>query len=47
MKYVVTFKKEVEADNPWEAVEKAQEYCDADCCTWFNSVDEVIIEEIE
>lgn len=51
MKYQVTLKKyetyEVEADNVWEAEEKAYKCCDADCYAWLDPVDEVIVEEIE
>lgn len=50
MKYRVIFTKyevyEVEADNAWEAEDKAYALCDADAYAWEGSADEVIVEEI-
>lgn len=50
MKYRVIFTKyevyEVEADNTWEAEDKAYALCDADAYAWEGSADEVIVEEM-
>ena len=50
MKYRVIFTKyevyEVEADNAWEAEDKAYALCDADAYAWEGSADEVIVEEM-
>lgn len=51
MKYVVCLKKyeiyEVEADNAWEAEDKACALCDADAYAWEGSADEIKVQEIE
>ena len=39
-------KNEVEADNAWEAEDKAYALCDADAYAWEGSADEVIVEEM-
>ena len=50
MKYRVIFTKyevyEVEADNAWEAEDKAYALCDADAYTWESLADDVIVEEM-
>ena len=51
MKYQVILKKyeiyEVEADNTWEAEDKACALCDADVCAWEGPADEIETQEIE
>lgn len=50
MKYRVILTKyevyEVEADDAWEAEDKAYECCDADRYAWSGPADEVIVEEM-
>ena len=51
MKYQVILKKyeayEVEANNAWEAEDKACALCDADVCAWEGPADEIETQEVE
>lgn len=50
MRYQVILKKyeiyEIEADDAWEAEDKAVELCETDPYAWQDDIDEVYIEEM-